>query len=179
MIALGNALRFNKTLVRLDLGNNAMKPCTARFILDALLANVCLSELGLSGNFLDDEFAVDLAHVLEDNPVLYKVDISKNPIGPAGGKALLNALLMKNETLGSLGDIEQNVYMGVRLKEELRQVLILNNSSSDKRITQIRDQKDAAKKSFIIEKEGEDPRVKAEFGGSAADKNTIRAPPSR
>lgn len=106
MIALGNALRFNKTLVRLDLGNNTLKACTVRFILDALLDNVCLSELGLSGNFLDDEFAVDLAHVLEDNPVLYKVDISKNPIGPAGGKAILNSLLMKNETLGSLGDLE-------------------------------------------------------------------------
>ena len=107
-------------MVKLNLSNNALKACTVRFILDALLDNVCLTELSVAGNFLDDEFAVDLAHVLEDNSVLYRVDISKNPIGPAGGKAILNALLMKNETLGSLGDIEQNVYMGVRLKEELR-----------------------------------------------------------
>lgn len=179
LIALGNSLRFNKTLVKLDLSNNALKACTARFVLDALLDNVCLTELGLAGNFLDDEFAIDLSHVFEDNSVLYRVDISKNPIGPEGGKAILNSLLMKNETVGSLGDIEQNVYMGVRLKEELRQVLSLNNSSSDKRITQIRDQKEAAKKSFVVEKEGDDPRVKAEFGGSGADKNSIKAPPSR
>ena len=87
---------------------------------------------------------------------------------------------MKNETLGSLGDIEQNVYMGVRLKEELRYVLVLNNSSSDKRMTKFRDQKEAAKKSFIIEKEGDDPRIKAEFGDpKAAEKNLVKAPPSR
>lgn len=176
---MGNALRFNKTLVKLDLSNNALKACTARFVLDALLDNVCLTELGLAGNFLDDEFAIDLSHVFEDNSVLYRVDISKNPIGPEGGKAILNSLLMKNETVGSLGDIEQNVYMGVRLKEELRQVLSLNNTSSDKRMTQIRDQKEAAKKSFVVEKEGDDPRVKAEFGGSGTDKNAFKAPPSR
>jgi hypothetical protein len=41
--------------------------------------------------------------VLEHNPILYKVDISKNPIGPNGAKAILNSLLVANETLGSLG----------------------------------------------------------------------------
>lgn len=104
-VALANALRFNKTLVKLDMGNNAMKPCTARFILDALLDNYCLAEVSFAANFLDDEFAVDLAGVLEDNPVLFKVDISNNPIGSAGAQALLNVLLMTNETLGSLGDL--------------------------------------------------------------------------
>lgn len=84
IVALSNSLRFNKTIVKLDIGKNAMKPCTARFILDALLDNYCLAEVSFAGNFLDDEFAVDLAGVLEDNPVLYKVDISHNPIGPAG-----------------------------------------------------------------------------------------------
>jgi len=33
--------------------------------------------------------------------------------------------------------------------------------------------------SFVVEKEGDDPRVRAEFGGSAADKKAIKAPPSR
>ena len=179
LMTLGNALRFNKTLVKLDLSNNALKACTVRFVLDSLLDNVCLAEIGLASNFLDDEFAVDLSHVLEDNPVLYKVDIAKNPIGPGGGQAILNALLMKNETLGSLGDIEENVYMGVRLKEELKQVLALNNSGQDKRLTNIRDQKDAAKKSFVTEKDGEDPRVKAEFGKPGADKGISKAPPSK
>jgi Ran GTPase-activating protein (RanGAP) involved in mRNA processing and transport len=169
LIALGNALRFNKTIVKLNLSSNALKPCTARFILDAMLDNVCLSEVNFSSNFLDDEFAVDLAHVLEDNPVLYKVDIASNPIGPAGGQAILTTLLMKNETLGSLGNLDENVYMGVRLREELRQVLHLNNISSDKRNSHYRDQKEASKKTFVVEREGDDPRVKREFGGHQKD----------
>lgn len=164
MTALANALRFNKTLVKLDIGSNALKPCTARFILDSLLDNVCLSEVSFAGNFLDDEFAVDLAHVLEDNVVLYKIDIGKNPIGPPGAQALLSVLLMKNETLGSLGDLDQNVYMGVRLREELRQVLELNNHGADKKQDKTREMKENSRKTFIVEKEGDDPRVRAEFG---------------
>ncbi len=74
-----------------------------RFLLDSLLDNVCLSELNLASNLLDDDFALDLSKVLELNPVLFKVDISNNPIGPTGAKAILNALLVNNETLGSLG----------------------------------------------------------------------------
>ena len=42
-------------------------------------------------------------------------------------------LLEKNDTLGSLGDLTQNVYMGVRVREELEQALKLNNVSHDKK----------------------------------------------
>jgi len=90
-------------LVKLDLSANSFKSCMVKFLLDSLLDNVCLTELNLASNVLDDEFAYDLAMVLEHNPVLYKVDISNNPIGPNGAKAILKALLEHNETLGSLG----------------------------------------------------------------------------
>jgi len=155
-----------------------MKPCTASYILDALLNNNCLTEVSFANNFLDDEFAVDLAMVLEDNPVLFKVDISNNPIGPQGGAALLNTLLMKNETLGSLGDLEKNMYLGVRLREELRQVLALNNSGADKRRGNIVEAKEQSKKTYVVEKEGDDPRIKAEFGGNKGN-DLIKAPPSK
>jgi len=82
--------------------------------------NRYLSELNLHGNFLDNWFARDLSIVLENNQILYKVDISKNPIGPEGGQEILKVLLTHNDTLGSLGDLEENVYMGVRIREELR-----------------------------------------------------------
>lgn len=90
-----------------------------KFLLESLLDNDSLVELNLSGNFLEDDFAKDLAIVLENNPILYKIDISKNPIGPEGAKVILNALLVNNETLGSLGNIEENMYMGVRIREEI------------------------------------------------------------
>ena len=119
--------------MKLSLAHNALKSSMAKFLLESLLDNVCLMELDLSGNFLEDDFARDLSAVLEHNPVLYKVDISKNPIGPAGASVLLNCILMHNETIGSLGNLEDNMYMGVRIREELRQTLFLNNTSHDKK----------------------------------------------
>lgn len=89
-----------------------------------------LSEVNFHGNFLDNEFAVDLSYVLERNQVLFKVDISQNPIGPDGAKYILNALLQYNDTLGSLGDLSENVFMGVRVRHDLEEALRLNNASS-------------------------------------------------
>lgn len=170
MIELANCLRFNKSLVKLDISNNALKSSVVKFLLDSLLDNVCLSELILSSNFLDDDFAKDLSLVLENNPVLFKVDISNNPIGPIGAQALLNVLLVGNETLGSLGGdvhtadgmgyLDQNVYMGVRIREEIKQVLLLNNSSQDKKKQHIKEKVENTKKNFISEREGDDPTVK-------------------
>ena len=120
LLELASALRFNKTLVRLDLSSNALRPQACRFLLDALLDNVSLVDLNLSSNFLDDEFAGDLAIVLGQNPVLWRVDIGRNPIGAGGAKRILECLLQENETIGDLGMLEQNVYMGVRIREEIR-----------------------------------------------------------
>ena len=98
-----------------------------KFFLEDLVDNTCLAELNLAGNLLDDEFACDLAHLLEVNPILHTVDISNNPIGPAGAKYLLQSLLTNNDTLESLGDdLDKNIYMGVRIREELKQTLQLN-----------------------------------------------------
>ena len=74
--SLSNALRLNKSLVKLDLSNNGLKPGPCRFLLDSLQVNMSLTEVNFHGNFLDNEFAVDLSYVLERNQVLYKVDIS-------------------------------------------------------------------------------------------------------
>lgn len=105
-----------------------------KYLLDPLVDNACLVDLKLAGNYLDDEFAVDLAHLLEVNEVLHTVDISKNPIGPDGAKYLLQSLLQHNDTLESLGnDLDSSIYMGVRIKEELKQALQLNVSSHERK----------------------------------------------
>lgn len=85
----------------------------------------------------------------------------------------MNVLLMKNETLGSLGNIEENMYLGVRLREEIRQVLSINNSGDDRRGALIKDKKEEAKKQYVTEKEGEDPRVKAEYGGARKEASKV------
>ena len=90
-------------------------------------------ELNLSGNFLDDSFVFLLANTLYNNSILFKVDISENPIGPNGAQVIIKTLLESNETLGSLGDLSENMYMGVRIREELRQILLMNTTSHDRR----------------------------------------------
>lgn len=67
--------------------------------------NNSLTTLNLSGNLLDDNFAFQLADLLDANSVLHTVDIAKNPIGPKGAKALLSSLIERNQTLTSLGDL--------------------------------------------------------------------------
>lgn len=47
--------------------------------------------------------------------------------------------------------------MGVRIREELRQALILNNSSHDKKMTHIKNVKETTKRNFTFEKDGVDP----------------------
>ena len=124
VLLLAESIKFNHSLIKLDMSNNAMKACTVKFLLDSLVDNNCLADLKLAGNYLDDEFAVDLAHLLEINEVLHTVDISKNPIGPDGARYLLQSLLQNNDTLESLGDeLESSIYMGVRIREELKQTL--------------------------------------------------------
>ena len=92
-MSLAAAFKFNKTIVKLSLANNGLKSCVAKFLLESLLDNFCLAELSFAGNFLDNEFACDLAHLLESNQTLHTVDISKNPIAPEGAKLLLQSIL--------------------------------------------------------------------------------------
>ena len=89
LLKLADGIKYNSTLVKLDLSSNGLKPCILKFFLEALVDNTALADLKLAGNFLDNEFAVDLAHLLEYNQTLHTVDISRNPIGPEGAKYLL------------------------------------------------------------------------------------------
>jgi hypothetical protein len=66
-MSLAKGIKFNKSMVQLDLGKNGLKSCVIKFLLESLLDNNCLTSLIVDGNFLDNEFAVDLAHLLEQN----------------------------------------------------------------------------------------------------------------
>ena len=93
LLLLANGIKFNTTLVKLDLSNNGFKSCIFKYFLESLVDNTALAHLDVSGNFLDNEFAVDLAHLLEVNSIIHTVDVSKNPIGCEGAKYLLASLL--------------------------------------------------------------------------------------
>ena len=133
---LADALRINKTLVKLDLSNNGLTPRVANYMIEALENNIYLSEINFHGNALNDEFAAAVAMLLEHNQVLFKVDISANPISPVGARYILDAVSEYNDTLGDLGDLDDSTFMGVRIREELRQAIKLNNSSQDRKKAQ-------------------------------------------
>ena len=84
LLYLGQAMRLNRTLVKLNLSKNNLKSKTMRLFLDSIQDNYTLADLNVAGNLLDDAFAFDLACVLEDNQSLHTVDISGNPISQAG-----------------------------------------------------------------------------------------------
>lgn len=67
IMQLASGIKFNKTIIKLDLSSNGMKACVAKFLLESLLDNFCLADISFAGNFLDNEFACDLAHLLEGN----------------------------------------------------------------------------------------------------------------
>ena len=47
---LADSLRFNKTLVKLDLSNNGMKNRVGCYLIDALVVNTHISEVNFHGN---------------------------------------------------------------------------------------------------------------------------------
>jgi len=155
MLSLSKAIRFNRSLVKLDLSRNALKYSTTKYLMEALVDNVTLVQIDLSGNFLCDKFAVQLAHLLTENQTLFKVDIASNPIGPFGAEKILDSLKMQNDSLGDLGDLSTNMYMGVRIRELLKQIIFLNHSSHDKKKALITEQKQQTGKNFVSEKDGD------------------------
>lgn len=160
---MSDAIRYNKTLIKLDLSNNGLTTGVANYLLDSLLVNSYISEVNLHGNNLNDGFAKNFAHLLEVNQVLYKVDISSNPISPFGARLILIALSECNDTLGDLGDLDQSTCMGVRIREELRQAIRLNNSSHDKKKQTLEDKvafNRAANVDSADPKQGEDDGMK-------------------
>ena len=64
---LADSLRFNKTLIKLDLSNNGLKSRVANYLMEALSVNNYISEVNFHGNQLNDDFAEVLANLLKQN----------------------------------------------------------------------------------------------------------------
>lgn len=60
-----------------------------------------ISDVNLSRNHLNDDFAKALSQTLINNDILWRVDISYNPITKIGGQLILKSLREGNESLES------------------------------------------------------------------------------
>ncbi len=105
------------------------------YLVKSLKNNITLTDLNLSKNCLNDDFAEALADTLRVNEIIWKVDISNNPIGEAGAKAILKAIKESNDSLESLGEEfdSNSALMGVIHIEEIRKVLRQNKVSKELR----------------------------------------------
>ena len=81
---LAKGVQANHSLVKLDLGDNALQSQHLSSLLEVLTHHQYLGLLNLRKNQLDDVFAKQLAQVLSYNEILYKVDISANPVTNVG-----------------------------------------------------------------------------------------------
>mmetsp|Transcript_90761 Transcript_90761/g.156981 ORF Transcript_90761/g.156981 Transcript_90761/m.156981 type:complete len:369 (+) Transcript_90761:1-1107(+) len=98
--ALGIALKSNRTLLHLNLGNNVIAN-GARFFAEVLEHDTPLEELILNSCSMEAEGLVRLANALPANHILRKLDLNSNKIGDDGAEKFAEALT-RNHTLQEL-----------------------------------------------------------------------------
>jgi Ran GTPase-activating protein (RanGAP) involved in mRNA processing and transport len=80
------ALKYNQTVITLDLGNtdpmqrNAIGPRGAKYMKELLIENRFLSFLDISGNILCDQGVYQISLALRVNTTLQKLNLSQNGI---------------------------------------------------------------------------------------------------
>ena len=100
-IEVEEALRDNKTLIKLKFSNYFLSQEGVARIVDALRFNTTIAELGFAGIYIDEWSAEVIASVLKVNTTLTELSFSGKDISDEGAKVLLEALRV-NQTLTSL-----------------------------------------------------------------------------
>ncbi|KAI9249774.1 hypothetical protein BDA99DRAFT_523622 [Phascolomyces articulosus] len=99
---IGEALKYNQALLKLDISANSLVHPTAEGILaikQALYVNWTLKELNMSASGLASEAAIYLAECLPENRSLRRIDLSKNMGIDLAGLMALSASVRCNDTL--------------------------------------------------------------------------------
>jgi Ran GTPase-activating protein (RanGAP) involved in mRNA processing and transport len=86
------------SLTILDCSHNYLMLEGAQSLKMGLKNNTTITKLNCCANQFKEEAGKEIAEILECNPLLNELDLSKNPIGPAGFKYLASAL-GKNKSL--------------------------------------------------------------------------------
>ena len=100
-VALGDALRNNTVLLRLNLGNNRLGDAGAESIAAGLAVNTGLRTLNLAHNRVGPLGAAALAQALQVNRVLTSLDLDLNRLHDEGAVQLAPALRV-NDVLSTL-----------------------------------------------------------------------------
>eukprot|EP00511_Aplanochytrium_stocchinoi_P002917 CAMPEP_0204843886 /NCGR_PEP_ID=MMETSP1346-20131115/48242_1 /ASSEMBLY_ACC=CAM_ASM_000771 /TAXON_ID=215587 /ORGANISM="Aplanochytrium stocchinoi, Strain GSBS06" /LENGTH=984 /DNA_ID=CAMNT_0051983107 /DNA_START=91 /DNA_END=3046 /DNA_ORIENTATION=+ len=126
-IAIGDALRHNDTLTSLDLYDNQIRDEGASRIADALKINQSLQNLNLRWNNIKDEGASRIADALKINKSLQNLNLGSNEIGDNGAVAIGNAIL-KNKKCALVTLHLRGNKIDARGAEKIAEVLKINNT---------------------------------------------------
>ncbi|KAL7434838.1 hypothetical protein ACHAXM_004291 [Skeletonema potamos] len=89
------------TGIRLQSKN--LQDADIKVLCDNLMRNTRVTEVWLPGNFITDEGAKYIAHMLKFNKTIKELMLDHNDIGPPGAAALAAALAKGNSTLVAIG----------------------------------------------------------------------------
>ena len=138
VVMIANAVRMNKTLVKLDISCNTLTNEGAAAISECLKVNNILKELNISKNEITNEGAMTIAEALQLNTTLVKLDISCNMLSDNGALSFTNCLKINcilQELKLSQNRITSNGAMAIaeaiRLNTTLMKLDISCNTLSD------------------------------------------------
>jgi Ran GTPase-activating protein (RanGAP) involved in mRNA processing and transport len=97
--AIGEALRLNTSLTKVDLSYNNIEDDGCSFIAEGIKASGMLVELALSGNLIGDNGATSVAKLLLRNGTLTKLELARNSIGDKGAAAIGEAIKQRNQEI--------------------------------------------------------------------------------
>ena len=135
---IGEAIKVNKTLQKLDINNNSISDDGAAAISDGLKCNISLQELYMSNNMITSEGAKMIAEAIKVNKTLQKLDINNNSISDDGAVAIsdglkcnisLQELYMSYNMITSEG--AKMIGEAIKVNKTLQKLDINNNSISD------------------------------------------------
>lgn len=106
---ISEALKYNTTLLNIDLMNNHIDDTGASIIADAIFHNTTLKTIRLTNNIIRDSGAVAIAKSLETNNSLESLDLGFNMISFEGTLTLIKKIANYNRELQSL-QIDNNIF---------------------------------------------------------------------
>ena len=135
---IGEAIKVNKTLQKLNISHNSISDDVAAAISDGLKCNISLQELNMSWNKITSEGAKMIGDAMKVNITLQKLNISDNSISDDGAFAIsdglkfnisLQELNMSWNKITSKG--AKTIGEAIKVNKILRKLNISDNSISD------------------------------------------------
>ncbi len=132
--SIEKGLKFNKSLIYINLNNCGITDLCGSKIIQALEFNKTLIEIDISKNKLGKLFCQNFGKVLKKNNNLAKVDISKNNEIHDNEFQYVIECLVDNQNIISLGNMEESK-LGIKLRESVEIILQLNKQFNSNKIS--------------------------------------------